>query len=207
MFRLRLALLVCIALLAAINTARAAVVFFANLTGSQEVPPNNSSAFGFGTFVLNSAQNQLSVSVTVFGLDVTGTQTPNNALDNLVNAHIHAPAPPGQNAGVRWGFIGAPFNDTINPGTLVPFANGVGGTFTSVWDATEGNSTTLTAQLPNILAGLSYVNFHTVGFPGGEIRGQILTPEPSTLCLLGVGALASFATLRLGKRTRRENRP
>src|SRR5204862_2051921 len=33
--------------------------------------------------------------------------------------------------------------------------------------------TTLAAQLPNILAGRSYINFHTRQFGGGEIRGQI----------------------------------
>ena len=56
---------------------------------------------------------------------------------------------------------------------VTPFARGVGGTIFSKWDRDEGNNTTLTAQLPNILAGLSYINFHTVRLPGGEIRGQI----------------------------------
>ena len=56
---------------------------------------------------------------------------------------------------------------------VTPFARGVGGTVFSKWDLAEGNNTTLTAQLPNILAGLSYINFHTDRFRGGEIRGQI----------------------------------
>jgi len=56
---------------------------------------------------------------------------------------------------------------------VTPFANGVGGTIFSKWDRDEGNNTTLTAQLPNILAGLSYINFHTTRLSGGEIRGQI----------------------------------
>jgi hypothetical protein len=66
-----------------------------------------------------------------------------------------------------------------------------GGTFTGVWDVNEGNGgTTLTAQLPGILSGLSYINFHTVQFFGGEIRGQILkVSEPSALILLGIGLL------------------
>jgi hypothetical protein len=106
-------------------------------------------------------------------------------------AHIHAPAPPGVNAGVVWGFFGTPLNDVLPPVlTLTPFATGVGGTFVSVWNATEGNNTTLTAQLPNILAGLTYLNFHTNQFPGGEIRGQITqVPEPTSLWLLGTGLL------------------
>ena len=56
---------------------------------------------------------------------------------------------------------------------VTPFANGVGGTIFSKWDLTEGNNTTLTDQLPNILAGQSYINFHTRRLPGGEVRGQI----------------------------------
>jgi hypothetical protein len=69
----------------------------------------------------------------------------------------------------------------------------VGGTFSGKWDAPEGNNTTLAAQLPNVLGGLAYLNFHTTGFPGGEIRGQILrVPEPATLMLLVITAVGLF---------------
>jgi hypothetical protein len=58
----------------------------------------------------------------------------------------------------------------------------------------EGNGgQTLATQLPAILAGNTYINFHTQQFAGGEIRGQILqtgshtVPEPATLALLGIG--------------------
>src|SRR5262249_17469845 len=91
---------------------------------------------------------------------------------------------------VRWGFFGAPDNDN-NPDNLVvtPFATGVGGTFSSIWNQPEGNSgTTLTAQLPAIFAGLAYINFHTVQFGGGQIRGQVV-PEPSALVLTGLGGM------------------
>jgi glucose/arabinose dehydrogenase len=148
-------------------------VFVARLEGSQEVPPNASTARGYAAFFLNQEQTALRFIVTVAGLDFTGTQTADPS-DDLLAAHIHAPAPRGTNAGVRFGFFGQPFNDT-NPNDVVviPFPSGVGGTVFSKWDAPEGNNTTLTAQLPNILAGLSYINFHTTRLPGGEIRGQI----------------------------------
>jgi hypothetical protein len=67
----------------------------------------------------------------------------------------------------------------------------VGFTISGKWDAPEGNGTTLAAQLPNILSGHSYINFHTNQFTGGEIRGNIaVIPEPSTMALLGLGCAA-----------------
>jgi CHRD domain-containing protein/PEP-CTERM motif-containing protein len=70
---------------------------------------------------------------------------------------------------------------------MTPFATGVGGTFTGKWDLPEGNNTTLTAQLDNILNGRTYINFHTVQYGGGEIRGNIIAvPEPSSVVLLAV---------------------
>jgi glucose/arabinose dehydrogenase len=148
-------------------------VFVARLEGGQEVPPNASTARGYAAFFLNEEGTALRFIVTVSGLDFTGTQTADPS-DDLLNAHIHAAAPRGTNAGVCFGFFGQPFNDT-NPNDVVvtPFASGVGGTVFSKWDRDEGNNTTLTAQLPNILAGQSYINFHTRRLPGGEIRGQI----------------------------------
>ena len=138
----------------------------------------------------------------VHNIDFTGAQTA-DINDNLVAAHIHASptAVPGMNGGVVWGFFGASFNDN-NPNDLVfsPFATGVGGTISGKWDAPEGNNgTTLTAQLPNILGGTSYMNFHTTQFGAGEIRGQIVVvPEPETYALLlaGLGVLGVVARRR-----------
>jgi hypothetical protein len=193
--------------MAAVGTpASAAILFTANLTTDQETNPvvlttqagtPRPVPFGTASLSLNEAQTALSMSVTFTNIDVTGTQTL-DLNDNLTLAHIHAPAPPGVAAGVVWGFFGTPDND-INPKNLVitPFASGVGGTMTSIWDQPEGNNTTLTAQLPNLLAGLSYLNLHTVQNPAGEIRGQIVpVPEPSTLALLG----SSLLLLRLRRR-------
>ncbi len=148
-------------------------VFVARLEGGQEVPPNASTAKGYAAFFLNQEGTALRFIVTVAGLDFTGTQTADPS-DDLLAAHIHAPAPRATNTGVHFGFFGQPFNDT-NPNDVVvtPFATGVGGTIFSKWDRDEGNNTTLTVQLPNILAGQSYINFHTRRLPGGEIRGQI----------------------------------
>lgn len=185
------------------EAATAATVFTANLSGNQESAPTGSTATGFGTFILNDAMTALTFSITINGLDFTGSQTA-VADDNLIAAHIHAPAPPGANGGVVFGFFGSPFNDNNpNDSVITPFASGVGGTITGKWDKGEGNSTTLTAQLNNLLAGNAYVNFHTVKFGGGEIRGQLLseTPLPGALPLFatGLAGLGFFAHRRKRK--------
>lgn len=197
------------------SSSQAAITFVANLTTGQEPTLNGPTRsgdgsvrptpFGFATFVLNDLGTELTMEVTVFNLDITTNQTPGDTNDNLTAAHIHVGAIGATTATfpVRWGFFGLPDNDN-NPDNLVitPFANGVGGTFRSVWDAPEGNAgTTLASNLPAIRAGFSYLNFHTVQNPGGEIRGVILeTPEPASLTIWGLTALSLAAASQYRRR-------
>lgn len=67
--------------------APANMTWKAHLTGKDEVPPTSSMGTGDGTFVLNTATNELTWDVTFSGL--TGPATV---------AHIHGPAAPGTNA-------------------------------------------------------------------------------------------------------------
>ena len=194
------------------TAANASTILTAKLTHDQETgvagqtPTLTSTgaarplSFGHATFELNDLMTQMTMAVTIFNIDVTGTQTP-DTFDNLLAAHIHVGQPPGMNAPVRWGFFGLPDNDNAPDNLVViPFAAGVGGSFFSVWNAPEGNAgTTLASNLPAILAGLSYINFHTVQFGGGEIRGQLRVPEPASLSLL---ALAGLAVVRRASRRR-----
>jgi hypothetical protein len=93
------------------------------------------------------------------------------------------------NGGVVFGFI-SPNNDTNGDLMIDPVA----GTVSSAWDLSEGNGTTLGAQLVNLFNEGLYINFHTVANGGGEIRGQII-PEPATGLLLLLAAVAA-ATYR-----------
>lgn len=191
--------------------AEASVTFTVNLTTDQEpgviIPTTLGGSprpisYGTATFTFNDALTALSFTATIFNIDVTGTQTA-DVLDNLTAAHIHAgPNPLAQTFPVVWGFFGSPDTDN-NPDQLIltPFLSGIGGTLSSTWDLPEGANTNLVAQLPNILAGRAYINFHTVQFAGGEIRGNFAAvPEPSAwaMMLLGFGAV--------GYRMRRQRR-
>lgn len=207
-----LAVATSLALTATSSLASAQTVLTANLTNGQEVPPTvptlstgplRPASFGTATFTINAAMTEMSFVATIFNVDVTGAQTP-DVNDNLTNAHIHVGALPGFNAPVRWGFFGSPQNN-IDPsdGMFTPFASGVGGTFSGTWNATEGNGgTTFATNLPLILAGQAYINFHTVQFAGGEIRGQLtVVPEPATVLLTAAG----IALLGLVQVRRRRN--
>jgi hypothetical protein len=201
-------LLVLLLILAPSSNAAADTILFANLTNAQENPPAipttstgdpRPASFGTAFFQLNDAMTAMSFIATVFNIDFTGSQT-SDTFDNLTAAHIHASATvtPSTNAGVVWGFFGLPFNDN-NPNDVVvlPFSTGVGGVILGKWDAPEGNSTTLAAQLSNILTGHSYINFHTTQFGGGEVRGAIelvgsvnAIPEPASMMLVALPAAA-----------------
>ena len=73
-------------------------VFTATLDGTQEVPPNASTAAGSGIVVLNEPQTMVTVDLSFAGL--TG--------GNATAAHIHAPGAPGVNAPVIINFPGFP---------------------------------------------------------------------------------------------------
>jgi hypothetical protein len=103
------------------------------------------------------------------------------------NGHIHRGAP-GVSGPVTIPFPGIPLGATS-------------GTYT--------NTFLLTPTLLNdLLTGMDYVNIHSVNFPAGEIRGQLLAapapgaiPEPSTYAFAG-SALLGLLAFRRFRRSR-----
>jgi hypothetical protein len=122
------------------SVALAERLFLARLDGAQESPAVNTNAAGQGTVALNAAENQITVNMSFTNLGSAQTA-----------AHVHGPAPVGQNAPVLF---------TLNNGLVVNQTFAV-----------------TPAQVAQLKAGLFYFNVHTQNFPNGEIRGQIL-PNP-----------------------------
>lgn len=74
--------------------------------------------------------------------------------------HLHGLAGPGASAGVIFGFT-------------VP-AGATSGSF-------SGSSVLSVANFNGLMNGLTYVNIHSSSFPGGELRGQVIVPDPADL--------------------------
>lgn len=177
--RVRVLLLVVAAVLLA-SPAQAVQIFTATLDGDQEVPPSGSTASGSATLVLSDDEQSLSYVITLVGLDFA-FQTSDDS-DDVIAAHIHN-APAGENGPIVFGFINP--SDDPNDFALNFVASTLHATITGVWDSDDAGG-----NLADFLGALRsrdlYINIHTVGNPGGEVRGQIV-PEPETLPLMGLG--------------------
>lgn len=138
----------------------------ASLDGAQETPPVITLGAGTLTGTYDDVSNALSWSGSFAGLN-SGT----------TNAHFHGPAAVGAGpASVQVGM-------TASTGDVFPI-----GVTSGVF---SGSATITNLQEADLLAGLWYVNIHTVTSGGGEIRGQLYAtaPEPPTLLMLGLGLL------------------
>lgn len=151
-----LTLAVVIALAVTVGTAAAQPQNFrARLSGGEEVPPVATNARGQTQFQLDS-----SGTMSDFRLIVANIQ-------NVFAAHIHC-APQGSNGPVGVTLFSTP---PPNPGPV----NGVlaQGTITAPDVGNGCGWASLAAVVTAMQSGNTYVNVHTPGFPGGEIRGQI----------------------------------
>ena len=173
-------------ILCSLVSAHAAVFDYAvTLSGPNESPANTSPGIGVGIVNYNDTSHTLELALTFQGLTA-----------GVTASHIHAAtaSPLTGTAGVA----------TTTP-TFTGFPSGVtSGVFATVLDLTAASSynpafvtanggTTAGAEaaLARAMAsGEAYWNIHSTAFPGGEIRGFLVAiPEPSTIALLGVGAV------------------
>ena len=169
------------------------MTFVGNLAGANEVPPVASPGTGLATVVLDPTAQTIQINVTFSGLT-----------SNDVAAHIHCCAPLGTNAGVA---------TTVPAFPVFPLVVTSGSYSSAVFDLTQStiyNPAFVTLQggliqaeaalIAGIENEMTYLNIHTVNFPGGEIRGQLeLVPEPTTLLLWG----SAMAGLGLAARWKR----
>ena len=180
-------------LISGLMTANASVFMYSvSMNGLNEAPPNASPGTGGGVIAYDDVARTLSINVNFTGL-----------LGNTTAAHIHGPT-------------ASPFTGTagvvLTPGTLPGFPLGVtSGTYATVLDLslsstypaayiTANGGTTIgaeTAITGAMAAGRTYFNIHSTVVPGGEIRGFLTAvPEPSSLAMLGLGAMALAARSR-----------
>ena len=153
------------------------------LDGSQEVPPVVENSAGAAQLLYDTDTQMFDLDLMVFGIALADLF---DVGPNLTPVHIHM-APPGANGPVvvDLGYLGSFVDDAL--GIRLQLQDEL---FGGIQGVLETNPDDNEAAL---FAGDLYINVHTVSYPAGEVRGQIV-PEPAGLGLLAAGGV--FATLR-----------
>lgn len=130
--------------------------FEASLGGGEEVPANSSAASGRAGFAFDG-------SSLVYTLEV-------GAIRDVFMAHVHSGAR-GANGPIMVDLFGGP---GATPVSFTERAVLAQGTLTA---ASMREGVTFEQLIAAMRAGTAYVNVHTSGSPGGEIRGQVAIDE------------------------------
>jgi hypothetical protein len=151
--------------------AQADSVFTATLNGDSEAPSSLGS--GYATVDYSPTANDITYTLSFQNLGSLATMS-----------HIHFGAAGTDGPILLWFF----------PPSLTPTPIATSGLYSGTWTAADLTSqtqdpaiTTFTELLGAMTSGDTYVNVHSVNFPSGEIRGQLMmVPEASTLLLVSL---------------------
>ena len=147
--------------------------FIAELSGKEEVPPNESPSSGFAWVKIANDEIRYEVNVT--------------DMDKVNAAHIHL-AEAGKNGPVVLTlFMGGPteqVNGTIGEANV---------TASNLEGPMKGKD--VTDLVTAMKDGTTYVNVHTTDFPNGEIRGQLKDSKAAA----NMNASANQTASELGK--------
>jgi hypothetical protein len=147
--------------------------FIAELTGKEEVPPNESPSSGFAWVKITNDEIRYEVNVT--------------DMDKVNAAHIHLAEAGNNGPVVLTLFMGGPteqVNGTVGEANV---------TASNLEGPMKGKDVTdLVTAMKN---GTTYVNVHTTDFPNGEIRGQLKDSKAAA----NMSASANQTASELGK--------
>ncbi|HJT15795.1 MAG TPA: CHRD domain-containing protein [Thermoanaerobaculia bacterium] len=141
------------------------VMYFADLRGSNETPPNSSTAFGAGLVTFDPFNNTMAFDVAT------------NGIASPTASHIHSGASGGA-GGVLINFATGPSGFTN--GRVAGFGPLSGSMVTSSLQPSD-----LTNLATATTAANYYVNVHSTAFPGGEIRGQLAPAQEFDIPVAG----------------------
>ncbi len=130
------------------GNSKQGIRFKSTFSASQEVPLNMSGATGNGAYLLTGGPQSLNYEVNISGLS------------QLTAAHFHL-----GNSGTN-----GPVIKTLD----APVSTGNGSyRYSGIWGAMDTEPLT-PERVQQLINGEIYVNIHTMPYPDGEIRGQVL---------------------------------
>jgi outer membrane autotransporter protein len=193
--RQRLALLMAgVGLIAGAHGAQAQV-YKVTLAAANEIPPTASAGTGAAVITLNPTTHEMRVSGVFSGL-----VGPSSA------SHVHCCVAQPGNAGVATtvpSFAGFPLNVTSGAWDRV-YDMRLASSWNPAFIAANGGGTVAGAEaafLAGVAAGQTYLNLHSLTFPGGEIRGLLIRQSFASNAALSPttrGAAAGLDSLGAG---------
>lgn len=182
-------------------SANADLIFRAVLDASQVVGTSTETGTGIATFVLDDAQENLSYSLQLFGLDLKSVPGDRVEFSDVDKIHLHNGFP-GESGPHVLNIFGLPSEDDSE--MVVDFVNeSLTGIYNDedaidpdnggLFDQNNPGTTKLLSNFADdLIDGQLYIAIHTAGQNGDvAIRGQILAvPEPTgglVMAVLGLG--------------------